>query len=648
MSRRTSEANKAILVAWNKEQELVREGEGTRDWTPEQQQDILDKGKAYDENGRAFEGQHMKSAEKYPEYQGDPENIQFLTRAEHLEAHDGNWQNPTNWYFNPVTKEKLDFGDGSVIPCVIIQLTEPIVSIQLTQKDKNEESPTPVKFVDENKNEDTVGIEISHANLQSNNSKKVNLSEVGFGQNWKRRIKNIGKSILEFSAKHPKMTKMIKGASIVAAAIVTTKIAESTKSGACVELHNRKQYRYTKEAGNMRKQGIKLKDKSTQSKGEYLFDHILYGAFFAYDIYNILPYVTPIAKYNNSIPRLIVCMLLTSMFGIVISYNYNRCDKGVIQDILSGVGLYTVSTLGEYAVGFISWLCIGLLVISVFGIILIITKNVKRKDRIKQIIISRFLRSTQVVRRNVGVAAVIAVVALPIGLNCFQNEKLNEDYYEKICEEYGLNADDIQDGISRNEGEVSVLENYGDEYRLEKNIDTIKLIRDDETFQTLDYEKKCDVLRAVCYCEARYLGLCKINIVFEDIEDDTLLGTYNHATKTITVNSKPIKDGSLPGGTAEELLITVLHECRHCYQNLLSEMYISATPEQRNLLAFTGEGVNDWITNIGDYKPGDETIEGQMEYYVQPIERDARTYAKAEVQIYYLEIDSILDKKTSN
>ena len=235
----------------------------------------------------------------------------------------------------------------------------------------------------------------------------------------------------------------------------------------------------------MRKQGIKLKDKSTLSKGEYLYDHFLYGLILgSFDVYNILPYFVPIAKYNNSIPRLIICMLLTSMFGIVISYNHNRCGKGVIQDIISGVGLYTVSTLGEYAVGFISWLCIGLLVISVFGIILIITKNVKRKDRIKQIMFSRFLRSTQVVRRNVGVAAVIAVVALPIGLNCFQNEKLNEDYYEKVCEEYGLNADDIQDGISGYEGELSVLENYGDEYRLEKNIDTIKLIRDNHTFQT--------------------------------------------------------------------------------------------------------------------------------------------------------------------
>ena len=170
----------------------------------------------------------------------------------------------------------------------------------------------------------------------------------------------------------------------------------------------------------MQKIRFKLKDKSTQSKGEYLFDHILYGAFGAYDIYNVLPYVMPIAKYNNSIPRLIVCMLLTSVFGIVISYNHNRCGKGVIQDILSGIGLYTVSTVGKYAVGFISWLCIGLLVISVFGIILIISKNVKRKDRIKQIMFSRFLRSTQVVRRNVGVAAIIVVIALPIGLNCFQ------------------------------------------------------------------------------------------------------------------------------------------------------------------------------------------------------------------------------------
>ena len=129
MSRRTAESNKAILAAWNREQELVQEGKGTREWTQKQQQDILEKGKAYDDNGKAFEGQHMKSAEAYPEFQGEPGNIQFLTRAEHLEAHDGNWQNPTNWYFNPVTREKYDFGDGPFILCEIIQLPEPIIYV---------------------------------------------------------------------------------------------------------------------------------------------------------------------------------------------------------------------------------------------------------------------------------------------------------------------------------------------------------------------------------------------------------------------------------------------------------------------------------------------------------------------------------------
>ena len=74
-------------------------------------------------------------------------------------------------------------------------------------------------------------IGVSHVNTQPKNSKEANLSEVGFGQNLKRRIKTIGKSIVKFSAKHPTMTKMIKGAGIVAATIVTTKIAESTKSG---------------------------------------------------------------------------------------------------------------------------------------------------------------------------------------------------------------------------------------------------------------------------------------------------------------------------------------------------------------------------------------------------------------------------------
>ena len=71
---RTSERNKAVATKWIIEQQLVREGKGTRDWTVDQQRDILERGKAYDDDGVAFEGQHMKSVAAYPDYAGDPDN----------------------------------------------------------------------------------------------------------------------------------------------------------------------------------------------------------------------------------------------------------------------------------------------------------------------------------------------------------------------------------------------------------------------------------------------------------------------------------------------------------------------------------------------------------------------------------------------
>lgn len=141
MSNRTAESNKAIATAWENEQKRVSEGKGTRDWTPEQQNDILTRGKAYDISGKAFEGQHMRSAEMHPECQGDPNNIQFLTRAEHLEAHDGAWTNPTNWYYDPVTKSKHDFGDGPIIPCKVFKLSEPLAVVEAIPELKKDCEP---------------------------------------------------------------------------------------------------------------------------------------------------------------------------------------------------------------------------------------------------------------------------------------------------------------------------------------------------------------------------------------------------------------------------------------------------------------------------------------------------------------------------
>lgn len=217
------ERNKAIRLAWEREQKLVAAGKGTRDWSQEQQKDILDpdKGKAYDENGRAFEGQHMKSAVEYPEYQGNPDNIQFLTRAEHLEAHKGSWQNPTNWYYNPETKEFVDFRESEPIPCAAIYLSEPVCSPVIDSQNNGNDLREPSKAEAEStecvrpsRQEDVA----HHSETKSPSKTAVVPPEVheSFGD----KVLHVVDAVRGFSERHPILTGIVKWCTAVTIAIV--------------------------------------------------------------------------------------------------------------------------------------------------------------------------------------------------------------------------------------------------------------------------------------------------------------------------------------------------------------------------------------------------------------------------------------------
>ena len=81
----------AVAKAWKQECELVkRTGSGTRDWTEREIKELLEKGKV-----EGYQGHHVNSVKDHPELAGDPNNIEFQTRKDHLESHDGDWRNPT-------------------------------------------------------------------------------------------------------------------------------------------------------------------------------------------------------------------------------------------------------------------------------------------------------------------------------------------------------------------------------------------------------------------------------------------------------------------------------------------------------------------------------------------------------------------------
>ena len=107
MSNVNYERRKAVAEAWKNEKHLVMDGKGTRDWEKKEQQEILLKGKA-----TGYQGHHMKSVAGHNEHAGESNNIQFLTRREHLAAHNGNYRNNTNGYYDPKTGKMHDFGEG--------------------------------------------------------------------------------------------------------------------------------------------------------------------------------------------------------------------------------------------------------------------------------------------------------------------------------------------------------------------------------------------------------------------------------------------------------------------------------------------------------------------------------------------------------
>lgn len=134
---------KAVSEAWKRERTFVENGKGTRDWTKEQQEEILTKGKV-----AGFDGQHMRSVsygktfEERMEIASNKNNIEFLESTkennEHLKAHGGNWRNVTNGYYDPKTGQTKDFGKGEPKMPTIKRLSNPVC--QPKQDIKNEDN----------------------------------------------------------------------------------------------------------------------------------------------------------------------------------------------------------------------------------------------------------------------------------------------------------------------------------------------------------------------------------------------------------------------------------------------------------------------------------------------------------------------------
>ena len=60
-------------------------------WTKAEKAELLKTGKV-----KGYEGHHINNVKDHPEFAGNPNNIEFVKRPEHLDAHGGNFRNETH------------------------------------------------------------------------------------------------------------------------------------------------------------------------------------------------------------------------------------------------------------------------------------------------------------------------------------------------------------------------------------------------------------------------------------------------------------------------------------------------------------------------------------------------------------------------
>lgn len=94
---------KGVSLAWKYEKaDIQMGGRGSGHWNKAQRAEILNS-KTHTVRGR--HGHHINNVNDHPEEQTNPDNIKFLSRTKHLEAHEGDWKNSTEGKM--IDKEKM-------------------------------------------------------------------------------------------------------------------------------------------------------------------------------------------------------------------------------------------------------------------------------------------------------------------------------------------------------------------------------------------------------------------------------------------------------------------------------------------------------------------------------------------------------------
>lgn len=137
----------------------------------------------------------------------------------------------------------------------------------------------------------------------------------------------------------------------------------------------------------------------------------------------------------------------------------------------------------------------------------------------------------------------------------------------------------------------------------------------------IEIEIISNFLSEVIAFESRYLGIEQPTLVFSTLHGATL-GKYTHENCCIAIQAELINCG-----TADELILAVIHEVRHCYQQeaaLLYDRIKDAGYADLYPISLGGLIAEENLQQKSSYD----------DYYHSVSETDARTYSESRLNIY--------------
>lgn len=373
---------------------------------------------------------------------------------------------------------------------------------------------------------------------------------------------------------------------------------------------------------------MRMKDLSSITPIGCIFEHT-YWTFILFINYTCLLFI-PLDGFSVEKSKLILilCMVIASVIGTAIRWKKFMTSRGVLADIVIGLGIYTILAYREYYSGWIKKILIVFLVLSIAYCVYIFTRKsrgqilteIKNKYRKRIVIKSRILRTLNMSGLILG--ALMTVFMVPISfIRIFYG---------------GIMVSDAKYSSTRG-FDNNYLEN---EFSLSNNINSISKIRFKSQWDPLTTSEKLNVLQDICNCELNYWGMdFEVTVVMDDLEERTL-GSYCDFERCITIDKQHLENDN-----PEEILETVLHETYHSWEHCLLRLYLSSSESQRKMRVF--QHCEEYIKEMMNYQDGGDDYESFMSYFCQYMERDSCSYAARAVRAYYDQIDLILEEQNS-